>query len=231
MAQKKKSTKKVIKKKGGSPSILLHLALAVGLSFVIVLGIRSALASYTRHGVSISVPELTGKKIEVAINELQDVGLNYEVIDSTYNAHAVPGTVADVVPVSGSRVKPERIIFLRIYAQEPMRISLPLLEGQSARNAIARLRGLGFENIQEKIVSSPDIGACLGLTKLDGSPLKVGDLLPKNAIVVVLVGGIVQDTLSLGDLIDGYSSSDSALHTVPSPAITEPEDDPDNWFN
>lgn len=224
--QKNKKRKQRV---GSSPSLLLHIGLVVGLSVLIVLGIRWGLSEYTHHGVSVRVPELSGKPLSKAIAELEAAGLKYEVVDSTYNAQARPGTVADVVPTSGSAVKPERIVFLRIYAHEPSSISIPWLEGQSARNALARLRGLGFEYLQEKIVASQDLGACLGLTKIDGTPLKAGAMVPKNTRIVVLIGGQVQDTLSLRDLIDGYS--DSLHRTTHETPQDEPVDDPDNWFN
>lgn len=217
---------------------MLHIILAVGLSIIILFAVWWGLGQYTRNGISVTVPQLEGQMVGVAIRQLEEVGLQYEVVDSTYNADAEPGTVADVVPVAGSAVKPGRIIFLRVYSFNPRSVSIPWVEGQSARNAMARLKGLGFDHLTQKLVSSQDIGACLGLTRRDGSPIKAGDLLPKNTPIVVLIGGVVQDTLSLGDLIDGYGTDSTTTQGQPAPAprprptVDEPTvDDPDNWFN
>lgn len=224
--------------KGGKPSLLLHIVLALALSGGILLAIWWGLGEYTRHGISVTVPRLEGEMVGTAIRQLEAMGLEYEVVDSTYNVEATPGTVADVVPVAGSAVKPGRIIFLRVYAHSPKSVSIPWVEGQSARNAMARLRGLGFDQLTQKVVASQDIGACLGLARQDGTPIKAGDMLPKNTPIVVLVGGLVQDTLSLGDLIDGYgpdsTSTPKGMTAAPRPApvVDEPTiDDPDNWFN
>lgn len=232
----KATTKKQTER--GKPSLLLHIVLALGLSAAILGLIWWGLGQYTRNGVSVTVPSLEGQMVGQAIRQLKEVGLEYEIVDSTYNVDAVPRTVADVTPIAGSAVKPGRIIFLRIYAHSPKSVSIPWVEGQSARNAMARLRGLGFDQLSQRIVSSQDIGACLGLTKTDGTPIKAGDLLPKNTPIVVLVGEMVQDTLSLVDLIDGYGSDSlaPAAKTPPpaqsTPRVDEPTiDDPDDWFS
>lgn len=226
------------KAQGGSPSLFLNILLAFGISSGLLFFIWWGLDKYTRNGISVTVPQLEGQMVGLAIRQLEEVGLQYEVVDSTYNADAEPGTVADVVPVAGSSVKPGRIIFLRVYSHNPKSVSVPWVEGQSARNALARLRALGFDQISQKLISSQDIGACLGLTKTDGTPIKAGDLLAKNTPIVVLIGGIVQDSISIGDLIDGYGSDSAAaakpVVTTPRPAreVEEPTiDDPDNWFN
>lgn len=229
--------KKLPKKK--KPSLMLNIVLIAGLSALILLLVWWGLGMYTRNGVSVTVPHLEGKMIGEAMPQLEALGLQHEVVDSTYSMDALPGTVADIVPVAGSAVKPGRIVFLRVYAHSPKSVSIPWVEGQSARNAMARLRGLGFDKLSEKIVASQDIGACIGLTKADGTAIKAGDMLPKNTPIVVLIGGAVQDTISIGDLIDGYGS-DSLVVTAPiapatptsrPPAEDPTIDDPDNWFN
>ena len=85
--------------------ILYNLAAAGIVLLCIVLGVMLFLNKYTRHGVEIVVPEVTGLYLEEAKITLEAEGLHIEVIDSTYSTKVPLGTIVEQTPAAGSKVK------------------------------------------------------------------------------------------------------------------------------
>lgn len=216
----------------------LFLMLLVGLSgfFAVVWG----LGFYTNHGETVVIPELRGKHLTEAIRMLDAADLNYEVVDSIYDKKAIPGSVIEAYPNTGESVKPQRIIFLKIYATSPPRISIPYLKDMSSRQALALLRGLGFEFISERIVAGEYMGLCQGIALANGKPLQAGDLVTKDTPLVLLVTGqIMIDSLRLDDLLaeDSLASAASAIAVGDSTQRKreqkqddEPQPEPENFW-
>lgn len=221
-------------------SIILNLLmmLLVGISgFVVIVW---GLDFYTKHGESVVIPELRGKLLPEGITMLEDADLRYEVVDSIYDKKAVPGSIIEAYPSPGARVKPQRIIFLKVYAMAPPRIPVPHVKDMSARQALALLRGLGFENIKERSVSGEYVGLCQGLTYADGKPIKVGDMISKETPIVILITGQIQvDSIRLDDLLaeDSLASVSSAISTGDSTKrkkgdvpVDEPQPEPEQFW-
>ena len=95
-------------------SLLTNLLLMVGTSVLLIFLLIFGLDLYTRHGQTVKVPDLRGKTLAEMQRILDDVGLEYEINDSTFSRTAIPGTVREVVPAPGSEVKRGRIIFIAI---------------------------------------------------------------------------------------------------------------------
>lgn len=182
--------------------ILRHLLL-MGLSGVVLalLG-AGALSWYTHHGEEIEIPELRGKTVEQVAQELDALDLRYEVIDSIYVAEAIPNTIHESSPEGGHKVKPGRIVFLVTYAFAPRQLPLPHVAHMSARQAVATLRGMGFDQLELRIVSGEFRDLCLGVHSADGKPLEAGTKLAPNTKLVVLISGTIIDTLHTEELID-----------------------------
>lgn len=180
--------------------ILVSLLLMVLLSVLIFVGIMYALDVYTRHNSSIVMPEMRGQNLTEAERMLTDLDLHYELIDSVYDATLPPGVVVEMVPKSGNTVKPGRIIFLTINARASRKGIIPDLKDMSSRQALAVLRGLGFEKIKERYIAGDFVNLTDGVELLDGSNLAPGTRLPINSTLVLRV-------------INGYSSftTDSLL--------------------
>lgn len=213
-------------------SILLNLLLMIGLSALIVVATTWALKFYTKHHTNVPVPEVRGKLLGEAIRTLSASDLYYEVVDSVYSREAQPGTVFDVVPAPGHEVKPGRIIFLRVYSNQQRRVSLPYVQDMSVRQAIALLRGLGFEHIEQKIVPGPYTDLAKGITLRDGTPLEPGKILSIDTPIVLLVVGTVIDSLPpVEGLIEGGNGS--AGHSNGGSRSDEPDGDdpePNSWW-
>lgn len=188
--------------------ILRHLLL-MGLTAV-ALGLLSAgaLSWYTHHGEEIEIPELRGKTIEQVAQELSNLGLRYEVIDSIYIAEATPNTIHESTPAVGHKVKPGRIIFLVTYALAPRQLPLPHVAHMSARQAVATLRGMGFGQLELRTVSGEFRDLCLGVQSVDGRLLEAGTKLSPNTKLVVLISGMTLDTLRAEELIDTQGTAE-----------------------
>lgn len=223
-------------KKSIALNLLLMLVVAFSGFFAVVWG----LGFYTNHGETVVIPEIRGKHLTEAIRMLDDADLNYEVVDSIYDKKAIPGSIIEAYPNTGETVKPQRIIFLKIYATSPPRISVPYLKDMSSRQALALLRGLGFEHITERAVAGEYMGLCQGLTLANGKLLQAGDLITKDTPLVLLVTGqIMIDSLRLDDLLaeDSLASAASAISLGDSTKRKkqeiiedEPQPEPENFW-
>ncbi len=197
---------------------------------------------YTNHGEKVAIPKLAGKSLNEAVQMLEDADLRYEVVDSIYNKDATPGTIVEVYPEEGLNVKPNRIIFLKIYTSEPPKVAIPHVKDMSARQAYALLKAMGFENISQKIVAGDYNGSCQGLALLDGSLLTTGAYISKETPIVLLVTGtiVVPDSVSVDDLMEpeGASADTSSVSSNETTSSRkentsksdEPTEKPEQWW-
>lgn len=219
-------------------SIKLNLFIMGGIALVSLFLISWGLGVYTKHGEHVRIPELRGKQLDEAVRLLSAVELRCEVVDSVYDKSATPGSIIDVFPLPGKEVKPGRIIFLKIYAKEPPRISMPHVKDMSSRQAYALLRGMGFEYITQKVVTGEYIGLCQGVTRSNGVMIQAGELIYKDTPLVLLVTEHIRtDSIDLNELLESDSlsgrgglldSTDAAKR--PRREHTNPEDDPESWW-
>ena len=200
-------------------SLLTNLLLMVGTSVLLIFLLIFGLALYTRHGPTVKVPDLRGKTLAEMQRILDDVGLEYEINDSTFSRTAIPGTVREVVPAPGSEVKRGRIIFIAINGFHQRLQTIPTYKDQSARQILSLLKGLGFESVDQRVVPGGYVGSVVGLQTLDGKPVEAGTQLPIDTKLILLVAGQVIDTLGLDRYIEGYSNggSDSTAGSSTSP--------------
>lgn len=214
-----------ILKKG---SLLTNLLLMLGASALLVFLLIFGLDLYTRHGRTVTVPDLRGKTLQEAERILAEAGLDYEVNDSTFSRTAIPGTVREVVPAPGSEVKAGRLLFLAINGFHQRKQTVPRYKDQSARQILALLKGLGFEQVDQKVVPGGYIGSVVGLQTADGKPVLEGSQLPIDTRLVLLVAGQIIDTLGLDRYIEGYSTGGDSLagsRGTGSPADPDKKDD------
>lgn len=124
--------------------IVRNLIGAVVFVLCLVLVIDIALKIYTHHGDAVSVPDLTNMPVENAVSKASGAGLCAVVTDSVYVMRMNRGQVFSQNPKAGSRVKSGRKISLTINANQPRKVSIPLLVGYSMRQAKAELLSRGL---------------------------------------------------------------------------------------
>ncbi len=207
-------------------SILFHLLLMFLVGVVSFFLLSWGLDYYTRHNQKVIVPELRGMHINKAIEALKRIDLRYEVVDSIYDKKAKPNTVVELYPSVGNSVKPQRIIFIKIYSNSAPKISIPYLKDMSSRQAYALLRALGFESVTQKLVSGEYKGLSQGVTLENGKELKPGERISRETPLILLITGeILSDSLAVDDLLlKDLDLPDSGN------VGNEQENDPEDWW-
>lgn len=142
---------------------------------------------YTRHGETVTVPDICNKKFADAEHLLEDCGLEIVVTDTTWNKHMPPNCVMQQTPAKGAVVKYGRAIYVTINAPEEPKLILPdIIDNSSEREAIARLKLLGFKIGETKYVPG-EKSWVYGIT-CRGRKLRTGDGVPMDAMIVLEVG-------------------------------------------
>ena len=162
---------------------ILLAALVFGALVFLVLG---WLNYYTRQGDAVLVPEIRHMQIEEAIPLLKKANLRYEIIDSIYVRNAAPGSIVEMVPTAGSKVKTDRIVFITTNFFSIKTYSLPDVRDLSQRQALAMLKACGFERVTVKQVPSPYKDLVLKV-EYKGREVFGGEKIPENGQLVLCV--------------------------------------------
>ena len=85
----------------------INLLIAVVLVAALTAITLSSLKSYTHHGISYSVPDLSGMTYDEAKQVAEASLLKVELLDSVYDKNVSPGAVVDQVPKANQQVKEE----------------------------------------------------------------------------------------------------------------------------
>lgn len=171
-----------------SRTFVANLVLALLFFVLFFWGINIWLKSLTHHAESIEVPDLSGLHLDEAAALLQQLGLNYEVIDSAeFDASKPLGGVTDQYPLGGSGVKEDRVILLTINPFVARKIEMPNIIEKTLRRAIYDLESKGF--MVGTLTYIPDIGkdVVLGL-QVNGQDIVPGDKFEKGQKIDLIVG-------------------------------------------
>lgn len=166
------------------------------------------LNKYTKHGQSITVPNLSGMQVDEAEKLIYSAGLSYEVVDSLYNESGTPGAIVEQIPLAESHVKKGRTIYLTVQAVNEQLIAVPDLEDASLRQAQVILQSLGFKNVQIKRIPSQYQDLVFGV-EYKGVTLKAGQKVPINAPISLIVGdGGAQEDSIIDDTAEAIAEID-----------------------
>jgi beta-lactam-binding protein with PASTA domain len=167
--------------------ILYNLAAAGIVLLCIVLGVMLFLNKYTRHGVEIVVPEVTGLYLEEAKAIIEAEGLNFFVTDTTYSNKTPLGTLVEQDPRAGSKVKPGRVVYVihNAYARKP--IALPNLQDLSLRQAERTLQSLEIKVANVTYVPSTFKDIVIEVRKGE-QKVMVGSHLEEGDSITLIVG-------------------------------------------
>ncbi len=164
-----------------------HLMYMAILSVFLVFFTMMALGSYTRHGESITVPELENLTLKQVDKQLTSKGLRYAIIDSSYSKEKLPGAILDQNPKGGAKVKENRRIYLTINAITPPSVKIPKIINSSRRNAHELLKSIGLDVGQESYIPDMARDAVLDI-KLNGSSVAEGTGVPKGTKIDLILG-------------------------------------------
>ena len=146
------------------------------------------LNTYTRHGETITVPDLRGRLAADLPSFLQYKNLNYKIADSSiYQPDLPKGSIIEQDPKPGEKVKEGRTIYLTITKTVAPEIKMPDLIDVSYRQAEAILNSYGLK-IGE-VIYKPDLAknAVLAM-QINNYTIKPGDMVSKGTTIDLVLG-------------------------------------------
>ncbi len=198
-------TSEFIRKLTGRYLWLNLLAMAVTIA-LLVLGVSVAMDIYTRHGESITIPDVRKHSYEASRKALTALGMDVVINDTGYVKSLPPGTILDQLPLPGTIVKSGRTIYLTINASDSPTLVLPdIIDNCSLREAMARLSALGFKLTPPQYVSG-ERDWVYGITA-NGKSLSYGDRVSIESKLTIQVGDghrNAADSIYMTDIPDDY---------------------------
>lgn len=185
-------------KTSSKKDVLIHLGIMLSLVAIIVLSFFFIyLPSTTNHGESITVPDLSGMKVEDVEEFLQSRDLRYEINDSTFIANKPASIVLTQYPRSGEKVKENRKIYITVTTNNPPNVEMPKLVDISLKSAQMLLQSYELQEGSIKYV--PNLAQNLVLKQeWNGKEVAPGTKLPKGSKIDLTVGdGVGKDDFTL----------------------------------
>lgn len=176
---------------------------------VLITGVALVLSRVTRHGESLTVPDITGMKLEQAEQVLTEKHLRYLITDSLFFEDKAPSSILEQNPGPQSKVKEGRIIYITINSNTAPLVAVPNLTDVSLRQAGVLLQSVGLKT--GELIYKPDLAKNVILDQLyGGRSVKPPTRIPKGSAIDLVVGNGFGDssTVSIPDLT-GLSLQDA----------------------
>ncbi|RDC63756.1 PASTA domain-containing protein [Adhaeribacter pallidiroseus] len=168
--------------------VLKHLILIVLIvALMLFIFFFVYLPATTNHGQTITVPKITGMRLDQLEDYLADNNLRYFVNDSSYSTSKKPFEVLTQDPVPGSKVKEDRKIYISYNMKTPPQIKMPKLTGLAVKNVQTILKSYDLQVGEVRFV--PDLEQNAVLKQLyQGKEIAPGALITKGAVIDLVVG-------------------------------------------
>jgi beta-lactam-binding protein with PASTA domain len=142
----------------------------------------------TKHGETITVPNVVGLNVSELDEFLSRRNLRFEVTeDSSYSPDYPPFTVLKQFPAENSKVKENRKIYISLNSSSPPMVKMPNLIEGSLKNAQMVLKT--YDLILGKTDYKPDLIFNTVLEqRIDGRLVKSGQLVAKGSVIDVVLG-------------------------------------------
>lgn len=172
-----------------SKTFLKQLGIALVVFLVLFFAFTQWMASTTNHDEFKEVPNLVGKKLDIAKKLLEERGLELadDVEYKDYNPKFPKEGIVEHTPKAGAKVKEGRKIYLSINKSEYRKLPLPSLKNKTKRQAVTSLEAMGFKigEIEYKPHFAKD--AVIDL-KHKGKAVKAGDKLAYTSVIDLVLG-------------------------------------------
>lgn len=153
---------------------------------VFVVAIFFALQYYTRHGQTVTVPELREMHVSEAIRTLEALGFQYD-LDSIYQMDKAPGLVLEQDPAPGTHVKENRTLYLTMITQTAPEVAFPSLVEKTFIEARAMLNSYGLRLGDTTYTADIARDVVLDAT-FGGQTLAAGRPIPKGSTIDLVLG-------------------------------------------
>ena len=188
----------------------LNLIAMMAVVILLLFGVLKWLDVYTRHGEAVVVPDVKGMTVGEAEMLLRNHGLVCVVSDSNYVKNKPAGSILELNPSAGQKVKEGRTIYLTINTLDvPLRLVPDVADNSSVRQAQAKILAAGFKLSENELISG-EKDWVYGV-KYKARQLNMGDKVPVGATLTLLVGDgetQVQDSDSLEIVEDAAGTTD-----------------------
>ena len=165
----------------------LKLIAMMAVVILLLFGVLKWLDVYTRHGEAVVVPDVKGMTVGEAEMLLRNHGLVCVVSDSNYVKNKPAGSILELNPSAGQKVKEGRTIYLTINTLDvPLRLVPDVADNSSVRQAQAKILAAGFKLSENELISG-EKDWVYGV-KYKGRQLNMGDKVPVGATLTLLVG-------------------------------------------
>ena len=162
----------------------------VALIIIFVLGylFMHWLTFTTDHGNEITVPNLSKMTEEQVEETVDDLDLDYVLLDSVdFNPAYPKHTVVEQDPLPGAKVKVNRKIYIKINSSGFTMVRIPNLIEKTYRQAVPTLKSLGLEPGQ--ITYKPYLGKDMVMEiHCNGKKLNPGDKIFKSSKIDLVLG-------------------------------------------
>jgi beta-lactam-binding protein with PASTA domain len=196
-----------------SRAFILQVIAAVGILAVLVYFFFFWMTYITKHGEEITVPNLTKLNEEQVEDKLDELNLEYELLDTIdYKPDFPKLAVIQQDPLPGSKVKSGRTIYIKINAEYYKKVTVPDLVDKTYRQAVPTLKSIGLK--EGTISYAPHIAKDMVLEmRFNGKRIGAGTKLYKASKVDLILGD--------GEVIFDESEIDSLMRILPEPEILE----------
>lgn len=142
----------------------------------------------TDHGHEITVPDLRKLTEEQVEDKLDELDLDYELLDSVdFRGDFPKYSVVEQDPLPGTKVKVGRKVYIKINSSGFSSVRIPDLIEKTYREAVPTLKALGLE--AGTITYIPNLGKDMVLEmRFKGRNLKVGDRVLKASKIDLVLG-------------------------------------------
>jgi beta-lactam-binding protein with PASTA domain len=173
-----------------SKHFLKHFGLVVLAYLLIILITVFYLDALTNHGERIEVPNFVGNNVNAVKSQIEELGLQYEVLDSVYAPDKPEGTILEQNPeptaASMVGVKEGRIIRFTVSKKTNL-VEMPSLVDKSERFAKSILENRGLKYRIEYRPTNEADNAVLE-QRYKGRVVKEGENVPVGATILLVVG-------------------------------------------
>lgn len=158
------------------------------------------LGAYTRHGESLTLPNLKGLSFTEVEKILAQKKLRYIITDTAFIDEMPKGSVVEQNPSPNTKVKEGRFIYITINSTSTIGIQMPNLINSSLRFAETVLVSSGLK--LGSVIYRPDVAAGAVLDQLyRNQSIQPNVKIPKGASIDLVVGDGMGSTLvSIPDL-------------------------------
>lgn len=170
-----------------SKYLLGHLA-AMALTIVgLCVGVKYGLDFYTHHGEGIPVPNIRGMAYDKAKALVEGNGLLLVVTDSGYNKQLPADCILMQTPGYGAKVKEGHTVYVTVNSPSSPTVTIPdIIDNCSSREAMAKLRALGFKLGEPRMVTG-EKDWVYGIESR-GRRVANGDVVSVEAPLTLLIG-------------------------------------------